>query len=541
MSPAGLPLLPSHLRQKTPLNKNTYNMLRKIFFLLVAMPGIVASVHAQQITELKIPNSNKIVIKFMFRNGSMVDPAGKEGLTSLTTSLITEGGTKDLTKEQITDMIYPWAADYGGNADKEVSIFTFEVPKAKLDAFYPIIKGLMLTPSFTQKDFDRIKSNQQNYVDELVRTSDDEEYGKKMLEDVLFSGTNYQHLVQGTSSGVKSITLDDVKAHYKNFYAVSNLQIGIAGDYSPAFLAKLTADMKALPAATAALPIAGKATMPDGIEVTIVAKDALGSAISGGFPLPVTRANDDFAALMVANSWLGEHRKSYSRLYQKIREARSMNYGDYSYIEWYRSGGRFMLPPPGVPRSSNYFSFWIRPVQTAKGLKGQYTELNDISIGHAHYAIRMVLKEMDLLINNGLSKEDFELTRDFLRSYIKLYVQSPSQQLGFLMDSKFYGRKNYIAEMDGLLAKLTLDDVNKAIKKYWSTKNIAIAIITDQSEAEPLAESLKAGVASPMSYSNTLKPTLAPAILEEDKVVESYPMPVKSVKIIDNSKPFKGK
>ena len=34
----------------------------------------------------------------------------------------------------------------------------------------------------------------------------------------------------------------------------------------------------------------------------------------------LTRSNNDFAALMVANSWLGEHRKSYSRLYQKIRE-----------------------------------------------------------------------------------------------------------------------------------------------------------------------------------------------------------------------------
>jgi hypothetical protein len=55
-----------------------------------------------------------------------------------------------------------------------------------------------------------------------------------------------------------------------------------------------------------------------------------------------------------------------------------------------------------------------------------------------------------------------------------------------------------------------------------------------------LAENLKAGVASPMSYSNTLKPTLSDAILEEDKVVEAYPMPVKSVVIIDNSKPFKG-
>lgn len=199
-----------------------------------------------------------------------------------------------------------------------------------------------------------------------------------------------------------------------------------------------------------------------------------------------------------------------------------------------------MLPPPGVPRFSNYFSFWIRPVQTAKGLKAQYPELSDIKIGHAHFAIRMVLKEMDQMIQKGLSKEDFELTRDFLRSYIKLYVQSPSQQLGFLMDSKFYGRSNYIAEMDGLLAKLTLEDVNNAIKKYWSTKNMAIAIITDRSEAEPLAESLRTGAASPMSYSNALKATLSEAILAEDKVVESYPMPVKSVKVVDTSKPFKG-
>jgi zinc protease len=55
--------------------------------------------------------------------------------------------------------------------------------------------------------------------------------------------------------------------------------------------------------------------------------------------MDITRAKDDFAALMVANSWLGEHRKSYSQLYKKIREARSMNYGDYTYIEWYDNGG----------------------------------------------------------------------------------------------------------------------------------------------------------------------------------------------------------
>ena len=501
---------------------------------------ITSFLFAQDVIELKMPKSNKIVIKLMFRNGSICDPKGKEGLTSLTTSLITEGGTKELTNSQITDKIYPWSAYYSSSSDKEVSVYTFEVPKIFLNQFYPILKGLMLTPSFTQADFDRVKSNQQNYVDQVIRASSDEEYSKKALEDFLFRGTNYQHLTAGTTQGLKSVTLEDVKSHYKNFYTRNNITIGIAGDYNSEFLTKLKSDMAALSPVQPALPQAGKAKMPDGINVEIVSKDnALGSAIFAGFPMDITRAKDDFAALMVANSWLGEHRKSYSRLYKKIRESRSMNYGDYTYIEWYENGGSNMLPASGVPRSSNYFSIWIRPVQTAKGLKGQYPELNDIRIGHAHYALRMVIKEMDNLIDKGMTQEDFNLTRDFLRSYMKLYVQSPERQLGFLMDSHFYGRKDYIMEMDNLLAKLTVADVNSAIKKYWQTKNMDVVIITDKTESEPLAKSLRENTPSPMSYSNTLKSALSNDILEEDKTVEKYPVPVKNVTIVNSDDTFR--
>lgn len=509
----------------------------KFLFIALFLSGVVS--FAQEVVELK-NSGNLIVIKLMFRNGSISDPQGKEGLTQLTADLITDGGTKDLSSTQIKDKIYPWAAQFGSSVDKEVSVFTFIVHKDFLDPFYEIVKGLVLTPSFTEEDFNRIKSNQQNYVDQVIRSSSDEEYSKKALEDFLFKGTNYQHMVAGTSAGVKNITLDDVKNHYKNYFTRHNVTIGIAGNYSSDFLSKLKADVNNLSDVQPALPAAAKPKAPEGIQVEIIAKDnALGSAIFTGFPMDITRANDDFAALMVANSWLGEHRKSYSHLYQKIREARSMNYGDYSYIEWYESGGQNMLPATGVPRTSNYFSIWIRPVQTAKGLKGQYPELNKINIGHAHFALRMAIHEMDYLINNGMNKEDFELTRTFLRSYCKLYAQTPEKQLGFLMDSKFYGRKNYLSELDALLAKVTLDDVNNAMKKYWQTKNMYIAIVTDKSEAEPLAKSLKGNMPSPMSYSNTLKSALPKEVFEEDKQVENYPLNVKSVSIVNSADTFR--
>jgi len=495
---------------------------------------------AQELVELKLSNSNKVVVKLMFRNGSICDPSGKEGLTNLTTNLITQGGTGELSFSDIQNKIYPMAASYSSNVDKEVSVFTFSVHVDWLDEFYPILKGLILNPSFDESDFQRVKANQQNYVDQVIRASSDEEYSKMVLEDFLFRGTNYQHMVEGKTESVKSITLDDVKNHYKKFFTKNNLMIGITGNYSDEFLKKLNEDMANLPDVKPYIPESPKIEMPKGINVEIVSKDgAFGSAIFTGFPIEITRSKDEFAALMVANSYLGEHRKSYGQLYQKIRELRSMNYGDYSYIEWYENGGGNMVPPSGVPRSSNYFSLWIRPVQIAKQLNVQYEELKDIKLGHALFALRMAIREVDKLLNEGISQEVFEATRTFLKSYMKLYISTPAEQLGYLIDSKFYGRENYIKEMDELLSKLTREDVNNAVKKYLQVENMYIVIVTGKGETEALANALKNNEPSPMSYSNLVKENLPADILEEDEVVANYKLNVNTVKIVNSENTFK--
>jgi len=493
-----------------------------------------------KIVELQNPQSNKVIIKLMFKNGSMSDPKGKEGLTYTTAQMIANSGTKNMTITQIKDKIYPWAAGYGAGTDKEVTTFTFAVHRDFLNDFYPIVRGLLLEPAFAEDDFKRVISNQQNYVDQVIRASSDEEYSKKALEDLLFRGTNYQHVVEGTSASVKNITLEDVKNHWRNYFTRNNVMIGVAGNYSADFLNKLKADVAQLSEVTPNIPAAGQPNKPNGVQVEIIKKnDALGSAIFTGTPMPVTRSSDDFAALMVANSFLGEHRKSYGKLYDKIRTTRSMNYGDYSYIEWYENGGGVQLPNTGVPRTSNYFALWLRPVQIAEGLKQQYAELKDINVGHAHFALRLAMREVDNLIKNGMTQQEFELTRKFLRSYMKLYAQTEEKQLGFMMDSRFYGREDYLKEMDQLLANLTVDQVNQAVKKYWDVQNMYITIVTDDSEAEPLKQALLNNTPSPMSYSNLVKEGLPKEVLAEDDIIANYKLNVKDVKIVDSKDTFK--
>jgi len=513
-------------------------LIKNSFTVLLVLFAVQAQ--AIEVVELKQENSNKVVFKVRFDNGSIADPADKKGLTYATASLMAQGGAGGVSYSDIQDQMMPWAAGYGALVDKQVTTFTFQVPVNFVDEFYPLLRNVLLTPDFNEKDFSRVMKQQQNYVDQVVRASSDENYSKFALEDQLFRGGNMQSLIQGTSASVESLSLDDIKAHYRKTFTNNNVSIGIAGNYSDAMLKQFKADVKKLPKTAYKTVKPSSANTADGIEVEIIAKDgAFGSAIFTGAPLAITRSNDGFATLMIANSWMGEHRKSYSRLYQKIRETRSMNYGDYAYIEWYDQGGSYMTPPSGVPRSSNYWSIWIRPVQIASQLKSQYEELADVSIGHAHFALRLALREFDLLIKNGMNEEDFAATKTFLRSYTKLYAQSPAQQLGWLMDSRFYGRTDYLAELDTLLKNATLEQVNAAIRKHWQTENLYVTIVTDASEAQPLADSLINNTPSPMSYSNLVKSGLPADVLAEDDAVAVYPLNIKKVTIVQSADTFK--
>lgn len=503
--------------------------MRNFIYLIFVLLGF--SSVAQEVVELPMA-STKIVVKYSFKNGSMVDPEGKEGLTNLTASILTETGSDQYTQSEIDDILYPMASRYWAFTDKEMTTITFEVHKDFLNEFYDVFRGVLLNPSFNEKDFSRIRSNTEVFVKEVIKSDSDEEFSKKALEEQLFAGTRYEHMKNGTIEGLANITREDVVNHYETYFTRNNVILGIAGDYPETFLEKLKSDINQLPDTQPELPELGEVPMPDGIQVQLVPKpNNLGTAIYTGYPIDINRASADWPAMLVVNSYLGEHRKSYSRLYQLIREKRSMNYGDYTYIEWYESGGSFQLPLTGFPRSQNYFAIWIRPVQTAYSLKSQYPELGDIKIGHAHFAMRMALNEIDRVKNNGLTQDEFELTRQFLRSYMKLYIQTPDRQLGFLLDSKFYGMEDYISEMDAALADLTLEEVNAAAAKYLQTENMYVTMITDTNEAESLKESLLQNKPSPMAYSDIIRESLPEEVFEEDKAVEGYEMNLKKVSI----------
>jgi zinc protease len=186
-----------------------------------------------------------------------------------------------------------------------------------------------------------------------------------------------------------------------------------------------------------------------------------------------------------------------------------MNYGDYAYIEAFPRGMFQFFPDPNIPRRAQIFEVWIRPVVPV----------------NAPMALRIGISELDKLIRDGMSKEDFESTRDYLMKNVFVMTATQNQQLGYALDSRWYGIGEFTGYMRDALKKLTLEDVNTAIRKHLSATDLSVVIITK--DGKGLKDKLASDEASTIKY-DAEKPA---ALLEEDKVIGSRKLGIKAENI----------
>ncbi|HUP48127.1 MAG TPA: pitrilysin family protein [Thermoanaerobaculia bacterium] len=453
-----------------------------------------------------LPN---VMVKMLFNAGSAADPKGKEGLAALSAAMITEAGSKSMPISEINKVLYPMAGSFGRQVDKEMTTLTAVVHRDNWKKFADAVLPQLLTPGFREDDFQRLKDAQINRLRQDLRANNEEELGKEALQNAVFAGTPYGHTILGTVAGIEAITLDDVKRFVAANYTRGNLVVGLSGDYPAELEARLKSDLARLPAGNAtaagleALP-ALAAKQPKGLEIEIIQKETRATAISMGHPISVTRNHPDFAALNVARAWLGEHRASSGQLFNRIREVRGLNYGNYAYIEYFnRPGGQF-FPSPNIARRSQLFEIWIRPVVPE----------------NAQMSMRIALYELRNLIENGLTEEQFRNTRDYLMKNVFLMTANQNQQLGYTLDSWWYGMPEYTETLRSRYAKLTREQVNKAIRKHLSATNLHVVIVTK--DAEGLKKQLVADGFSSIKY-DAPKPELA----GEDEVIGRYKLNVK--------------
>jgi len=478
---------------------------------LTALMGIVALTSTgysagnenprKEIATVLQPNRSPLVsFRILFHTGAAYDPPGKEGVAALCAAMLAKGGSRALAYDQIVEAMYPIATSFEWQVDKEMTVFTGTTHVDNIERYYSLIRQMLLEPGFREEDFTRLKAEATNFLRVSLREGNDEELGKEHLYNVIYANHPYGHHNLGTLSALERLTVDDIRDFYRQQYSRGNLVLGLTGGYPVTFPERALLDFQKLPAGK---PDRKKFSSPKpgkGTRIEIIQRETRSTAISLGFPIPVKRGDKDWPALTLATSYLGQHRSQNSHLFQSLREARGLNYGDYAYIEYFPRGMFRFQSDPNLARQQQVFQIWIRPVEPQNG----------------HFALRAALFEYDKLLREGISRETFEATREFLSKYINILLETQDERLGYALDSRFYGIGDFGAYLREQLARLTADDVNRAIREHLKSDSLRIVIVTKNAEA--LREAILSNKPSPITY-NAPKPK---EILDEDKLIENY-------------------
>ncbi|MFA7541171.1 MAG: insulinase family protein, partial [Lysobacterales bacterium] len=460
-------------------------------------------------------NSPLIEVSLLFDAGAAYDPPGKAGLAALTAAMISQGGTARRSFEELQQAFYPLASGLQAQVDKRMLRLSGSIHRDNLDTWYGLVREMLLEPGLREDDFQRLKQLQINAVRVNLRGNNDEELAKEVLYETVYGADHpYGRLNAGHAGDLESITLDDVRGYFADAFTAQRVRIGLSGPTGDAFVQQLVADLNRLGHGQAPALDVGAPEPAAQRQAIVIEKETPAVAVSFGWPIDVRRGHADWPALWLLRSYLGEHRNSSALLYQRIREQRGMNYGNYAYIEYFPNGMFLTSPEPNYARDNDLFQIWLRPLR----------DNND-----ALFATRAALFELQRLRDDGIPEDRFEATRDFLMKATAINTASGRARLGYAMDSQWFDIPPFLDYVRTSLAALSHEQVNQVIARYLDPSSAQFVFVTRQ--AAELADALAADTPSPIQY-NTDKPA---QLLAEDALIAELPLELGSgqIRIVD--------
>ncbi|MFN8092892.1 MAG: hypothetical protein U0599_11835 [Vicinamibacteria bacterium] len=306
---------------------------------------------------------------------------------------------------------------------------------------------------------------QVNALVQDLRANSEEELGKERLQQLLFAGTPYGHPVLGTVAGLQAITLDDVKAFVAKACTQAALTVGVSGDAPAGLEARLgraAAELAKGPALPA--PAGVVARTPKGLAVDLIEKETRATTSSFGHPIAVTRSAPGLPrALPGPDGSASTARPPRAPLPAHPRAARD----ELRRLRLHRR------PSPAAASSSS-------PSRTSRGGREDLRGVDPATVvpENGPMAFRIALWEVRKLVEKGLSRAEFETTRDYLMKNVFVMTATQDQQLGYARSTRSGTASRSARRSCAGTSRSSPSPMNAAIRKHLSSADLQVVMIT---------------------------------------------------------------
>ena len=288
------------------------------------------------ITQSELP---LVQYSIVISGGHLLDTLDKEGVASMTASLMNEG-TKNKTPEELEDAIKLLGATisfYGGSDNITIRVSTLA---RNFKQTIGLVEEMLFEPRWDEEQFNLAKSR---VINNLKRNKANPSYlASNELYKLIFGENNILSVEAiGTEESVSAITIDDLKDFYNKNFSPSLAQFIIAGDIDQqkveAALAGINTKWQAK---EVTVPKVKVAEAPAKSQIYFIdVPGAKQSVIYIGCP-SIPRTDPDYYPAYVTNYKLGG---SFNGIFNLIlREEKGFTYGARSNFSGAKNYGTFM-------------------------------------------------------------------------------------------------------------------------------------------------------------------------------------------------------
>ncbi|MCE7567274.1 insulinase family protein [Aliivibrio fischeri] len=388
--------------------------------------------------------------------GNRYVPKGKEGLASLTAAMMEEGTTTS-SSEELQKKLDKLGSSVSFNSGSYTTTISVASLTKNIDQTLAIVDEMLFEPAFEQADFDRL---QKQAVEGLVYEHQRPSWlASQATREILFKGTIFDRSPDGSLASVQALTLDDVKAFYKQTYTPIGTQIVSVGDINKSDLINKLAFLSDWKGATPEILAPQRLPTLNEQKIYLVNKpnapQSVVRFVRQGMPFDAT---GELYQTQLANFNLGGNFNS--RINQNLREDKGYTYG----------AGGYLMGNKEIGMSIFYAQ--VRADVTVESIKE-------------------FISEMDKFKKDGMTVDELNFMRLAVGQQDALKYETPGQKARLLGKILTYSLDDdFIDEQNELIETLGRDKLNSLAAKWFDPAQYQIVVVGDEKELLPKLKSL---------------------------------------------------
>jgi zinc protease len=392
--------------------------------------------------------------------GAAAEPPELEGVARLTANAM-DAGTRDRNADELAWALERLGVELETGTGWDAGHLALTVPSDRLEPALALFAEVVRRPAFPADQVDRLRDEQLAGI--LQRRKEPRALGDDMATRYIFAeGVPYGRPVIGRDDPVRSLTADQVAGFYEARYRPGSAAIVFTGDITAERAAQLArshfGDWDTGSAGSASLTVEPRV---DATTIFVVDRPgSVQSEIRIG-DVGVERAHPDYFPLIVFNTILGG--AFTSRLNMNLRERHGFTYGVNSSFAFRRQPGPFSV------------SAAVATDVTAR-------------------AVEEALAEMRGIHDDGVTAQELDAARDYLRGVLPLTLQTTGQLAGRIAEIAVFDLPlDYFEQYRRRIADVDAADVARVARERLRLDRLAIVVVGDADQITGPLQDLDVG------------------------------------------------